>query len=274
MNAIRRRLAAVSALSLAITGLAGCSALNPSFVGLLVPDGAVPATTIENARGHVVFIFVNNTEFDPTLVAYLRDQGVDVDDPNLRPRVRFRVRFTFVDDSFLSVEFIDGSEVFQTQVDVGNGSEFVGLLPPDLTQNEKNNAVVLCDVARVEIEQNLVEVFVPVFLKQVRIQPPTDQNPAQTIFQMAFQPQFVPLEVDQVDADGAVTLLRNFGVRDVPAPPENLACGSAVAGILSGTLSVPFISDENGVNNPGFLNTDIQRQAAIPGRYQFRLEVR
>ncbi|HEY3241910.1 MAG TPA: hypothetical protein VGM03_01040 [Phycisphaerae bacterium] len=257
-----------------VCGMLSCSALNPSFVELFAPEGSIPALPIENPPGHVAILLANNTVFDPALVTYLSSQGVDLGDlTTLRPRVRFTTRVTFVDNSFLDLEFVDGSNIFQNRVDTGNGPMFAGALPPDLTQNTKTNAVVLCDVARVEV-LDPVEVFVPVFLKIIMITPATPQNPAQPILAGTMAPQFRPLLVDVLNADGAVVLQRNFGIRDVPPVATGLTCGSVVGMIMSGTLRVTFVSDENGVNNPGYVTTDIQGAATNPGRFQFRMSIR
>ena len=268
--------AAVVAMTAPLWG-AGCSALNPAFVDTLAfvdQDSIIASSTLENAPGHIPVMLVNNTIFSSELLAFLeREQpGSIPDDPDLRPRLRFRVTVMFTDGNSTTFEFVDGSQLVQGDPIVGDPDFDLGtlILPSDLTENALTNAVVLCDVALVTID-GLIEMFVPVNLKEIQVEDagqgtePTRQLATITL------PQFVPLLVDEVDANGTVVTLRNFGVRDIPAPATNLLCGTVVAIVLNGTLTVPFVVDENGETVPGFLDTDVGSQTSIPGRFDLEL---
>ena len=116
---------------------------------------------------------------------------------------------------------------------------------PDLNQNDLNNAVVLCDVSRIEIEPGSdIEVFLPVELARYNfreIQDPGEAGAVGTyVLQESIPPRFRSLETDETDADGNIVVRRNIGVRDVPAPVPNPVCGSVVPIIMNGVLSVPF----------------------------------
>lgn len=265
-------------------GFGSCSSVfNPSFLALIStpsPDetGAVPSITIPNSPGHVPVVFVNNTRFDDNLLNFMSGIGVDIDQPNLRPRIRVRTNISYVNGGTNVVEFIDGSSIVQGSAVTGDGVQQNPLVPTDLTENDLDNIVAICDVARVApgIEADnmtvTVEVFVPVFLKTIRVveQDLIVQRELQTIT----QPQFSVLQGDEVDANQNITLLQNFDIRDIPVAATNLQCGSVVGFSISGTLQVPFVIDELGQNVPGFLDTDTLSQAASPGRFEFRTTVR
>ena len=192
----------------------------------------------------------------------------DAEKRSLRPRLRFRVLITFSNGSVLPIEFIDGSTKLIDQ-------SFNAQLIPDLNQNDLDNTVVVCDVARVELlPGSPIEVFMPVEItewEQVITTVGDDQFITFTIEQ-EHPPQFTPLEVDQIDFDGNVVLRQNIGVRDVPAPVDNLLCGSVVAIIINGTLSAPFL---DGVDDgPSYDNGDLQTVAGIGGRFEFIVTVR
>jgi len=248
----------------------GCTAFNPAFVNLLGGNVATSLATIPNPPGHVVVAFVNNAEIDESLVNLVKD-GLDLSATelaNLHPRIRLRIRITFVDGTFQTVEMISGSRNF---VDASFNAESI----PDLNQNDLTNVVVQCDVARVELEPGSnVEVFVPVGLQGFQlVTVNTSGGATSTTFQprLAFPPQFRALAVDDVDADGNIVLRRNVDVRDQLTATTNVVCGSVVAINMNGVLSVPFQID---ASQPSFDQDDAQTVASIGGRYEFRVTVR
>ncbi|MFH0981496.1 MAG: hypothetical protein V2A79_08155 [Planctomycetota bacterium] len=266
---------------------AGCSALNPSAINVLFPAdvaASIGGATTENAPGHVVIIFINNTHFDGNVLNFLRNRGIDVDsDPNLRPRARFQVQVLFSTNVITTFEFVDGSAVFDgvvTTVDAnGVVTTTAATPPPDLTENTLNNMVVLCNVAAVapavEITETTssLEMFVPTSLKEITVTA-TELGLIRRELKSVTPPRFVPLVVDAVDETGAVTEVHNFGTRDVPGFPTNLTCGSVVTFVLNGDLTLPFVVDETNANVPGYLDTDTPAQAAVPGRFELIVSVR
>ena len=279
----RRTIGGILLLAFAL-GFGSCSSVfNPSFLALVStpsPDvtGAVPSITIPNSPGHVPIVFVNNTRFDDNLLNFLSGIGVDTTQPNLRPRIRIRTAISYVNGGTNTVEFIDGSDIVQGSANTADGVQQNPLLPTDLTENDLTNIVAICDVSRVApgIEADnmtvTVEVFVPVFLKTIRV---VEQDLiVQRELDMIAPPQFTVLEGDEVDGNQNITLLQNFDIRDIPVAATNLQCGSVVGFSISGTLQVPFVIDELGQNVPGFLDTDTLQQAASPGRFEFRTTVR
>jgi len=90
---------------------------------------------------------------------------------------------------------------------------------------------------------------------------------------------FRVLQPDQTDDDGNVVVQANVGIRDFPAPVINPICGTVVAVIMNGTLSVPFLQgvpDPTGVgqlNDPSFDAGDVSSVASIGGRYEFLVTV-
>lgn len=263
------------ALAVSLIGAGSCSAFNPAFVDVVVPGGT--GSTIDNAPGHVVIQFVNNAEVDERLIAYITsDDGgnldlTDLERRQLRPRVRLRVQVTFADESTNIIEFVDGSARLVDQA-------FDVTALPDLNQNDLTNAVVLCDVSRVEIApQTDIEVFVPVPMVQYEIVEVVDANDivvgVTPVAREVLAPQFRPLQVDQIDEDGNVLVRRNIGVRDVPSPIPEPLCGSVVTIVLNGVLSVPFL-DEFGIEVPSFDQNDASSVGGIGGRYEFVVGVR
>jgi len=250
---------------------AGCSAFNPAFVNLIDPTGTAGLATLPNPPGHVVLTFVNNAEVDERLLEFLasRLNLTDAQKRNLRPRVRFRVRITFTDGTFQTVEFINGS---RNLVDPAfDASAF-----PDLNQNDLNNVVAVCDVASIQIEPGTnIEVFLPVELVGFELVEVTNPggNTVTTTFveRQRTLPQFRALQVDTVDEDGNIILRRNIGVRDAPSPTPNVVCGSVVAIVVDGVLSVPFLE---GISDlPSFDIDDVDTVASIGGRYEFTVSV-
>jgi len=252
--------------------LCGCSVLNPAFVNLFDSSGTSSLATLPNAPGHVVVALANQTEIDERLLAFLASKMslTDAQKRALRPRVRMRLRVTYVDGTFQTLEFIDGS---RNLVD----PSFDAQAFPDLNQNDLNNAVVLCDVAQVEVEPGTnIEVFLPVELIQYQLVESTT-TAGGTIFtdfqrRGSLPPQFRTLRIDEVDADGNVTLQQNIGVRDVPSPTPNVICGSVVAITIKGTLAAPFL-DVISPNTPSYDIDDAATIARIGGRYEFIVTV-
>lgn len=265
---IRARLARWPlAVGLLAAFLGGCSAFNPAFVELVAPGVANTLVTLDPAPGHVVIAFVNNTEMDEQLIGYLDGPGgmnfTDAQKRNLRPRIRARVLVTFADGAQARFEFITGTPNVIDQRETA-------FADPDLSGNGLNNSVVLCNVARVELLQGSVEVFMPVRLTVYEL-----QDVGLGVFSTFRQreqiaPQFRPLEVDDVDEDGNTILLRNVGIRDVPGPVVSPLCGTVVTISLTGTLNVPFLIGP-GVegNDPSYDRDDEPTVAAIGGQYDF-----
>jgi len=249
----------------------GCTALNPAFVDLIDGGNGSSFVTIPNPPGHVVVTVVNRTTVDEQLLTYLTAQPGFPAAGNtvLRPRIRMRLRVTYSDGTFQTMEFITGSK---NLIDPAFGTQAV----PDLNQNDLDNVVVLCDVASVTVEPgSAIEVFVPAALQQYELV--QTQNPLGGVDptlqrRNLIPPQFRALQVDDVDADGNTLLRRNIGVRDAPAPTPNVVCGSVVAVIVDGVLSVPFLAGVD-VNAPSYDINDANTVAGIGGRYEFLVTV-
>ncbi len=250
--------------------VAGCGSLfGAGFVDLISPGSA----TINNSTGHVVLAFVNNAEVDERLVEYLTTTGgltlTNAERRELRPRVRFRIRVTYSNGNVNSFEFVSGSRKLIDQ-------RFDADAYPDLNQNDLDNTVVLCNVARVELDPSAsIEVFVPVELityQSREIQ--NQQGGAVLVYQVQGRsaPQFRPLVPDTVDADGNTLLRANIDVRDVPGPVVNPSCGAVVSVVMGGVLRVPFL--ENVDDDPSFDAADAATIAGIGGRYEFTVGVR
>lgn len=250
----------------------GCGALNSSFVALFPVDDGVGLATISNSPGHVVVTFVNNSEFDERLVGFLAPQLElsDAETRALQPRVRMRVRITFRDGSFQTVEMISGSRSF-----VEPGADAASL--PDLNQNDLTTVVGQCDVASVQLEPgSAVEVFMPVTLTAFElVETTTAGGGLTTDFQPreTRQPEFIALAVDTTDADGNTVVRRNIGVRDIPVPTINVICGSVVAITMTGVLTVPFLDAAPDATGPSYDRDDAETVALIGGRYEFNVSV-
>lgn len=251
-----------------VLGLAGCDAFNPAFVSLVAPEAAATVASVPNPPGYVVVGMQNNVRIDGQLLSFLSDDlGLSpAEESALRARIRMRLRITFSDGTFQTVELISGSGDF---VDPA----FDATATPDLNRNTLTNVAVRCDVASVELEPGTnIEVFIPVPLEiwelvEVDVGDETAIQPQQ---RGTIPPQFRALLVDDVDADGNVTLQRNIDPRDVLSPTTNLVCGSIVPVIVDGTLTVPFFSQAT-TGNPSFDQDDENTEAGIGGRYQFRV---
>lgn len=257
----------------------GCGAFNPAFISVVAPGAAASTATIDNAPGHVVMQFINNAQVDETLLNYLRTEGglsiSDAEVRNLRPRVRLLMQVTYTNGQVLRFEIVDGS---QTLID----NRFQATAEADLNQNDLDNAVARCDVARVEIAPgSSIEVFIPVELLQFDQQETVVGNNVviEYILRDRIPPMFRVLQPDQTDEDGNVVVQANVGIRDFPAPVINPICGTVVAVIMNGTLRVPFLQgvpDLSGVgqlNDPSFDSGDASSVAAIGGRYEFLVTV-
>lgn len=249
--------------------LTSCEAFNPAFVSLFDSEGTGTFQSIPNAPGHVVLTVLNNAEIDERLLTFLESRLMlsDAEKRSLRPRIRMRIRVTFVDGTFQTIEFVTGSA---NLVDPTFGAQ----ADPDLNQNDLDNAVVVCDVASIQIEPGSeIEVFVPVQLTAFELIEIAGQggNTVGTTFEprLRIPPQFQALQVDDVDPDSNVTLRRNIGIRDVPSSVTNVTCGSVIPIVINGVLAVPFsITDE-----PSYDITDENTIAAIGGRYEFLVSV-
>ncbi len=251
-----------------LTAVGGCDALNPAFVTLL-GDGTTVGT-LENAPGHVVVQFINNAEVDERLITFLEGAGLELTDDarrKLRPRVRMRVLVTFANGTTTTIEFVDGStNLVDPTFDIDNF--------PDLTQNDLDNAVVRCDVARLEVLPNSsIEVFVPGQLQEYDRQEAT-QLVAATFIQSGapLQPQFRVLEVDDVDPDLNTILQNNIPFRRQAAPAQNPFCGSVIAIEMTGVLRLPFLTGTGVVEGqPSYDRADLATEALIPGRFEFNV---
>ncbi len=265
------RAAVLGLVLAACTAVSGCSAFNPAFLNTFDPAGSGQFQTIDNAGGHVVVQVVNHADIDDELMSYLKSLGLDPtgDDPrfrNVHPRIRMRLRITFVDGTFQVIEFITGSPDL---VDPA----FDGTSTPDLNQNDFDNAVVLCDVASVQLEPNTnIEVFIPVNItefERVETSGEGGQITLPPVEREQTPPGFRALQIDDRDADGNITLQRNIDVRDVPTPITGLTCGTVVTLSINGTLAVPFLRTVS--SEPSFLRGDTSTIAQIGGSFEFRV---
>ena len=74
-----------------------------------------------------------------------------------------------------------------------------------------------------------------------------------------------------MDADGNTILARNIGVRDVLSPTPNVRCGSVVGVLITGALTVPFLTGVS--EDPSYDVADEPTIAQIGGRYEFVVSV-
>lgn len=262
--------AAALSLSLVFAG-GNCDSLNPSFVDLVDGAGTGAFTTLQNAPGHLVVQLVNNAEVDERLVAYLEGQGLNLTNAEkraLRPRFRMRINVTFTNGVTSQFEFVDGSTIL---ID----PRFNVDLFPDLTQNDLDNAVVVCDVAQVEVDPNSdIEVFVPVELLGYELVTVTQGGDVTSRFELreTIPPQFRVLRLDTVDEDGNTVLQANIPVRRAPAPADAPVCGSVIAIEITGVLRVPFLAAVGG-DAPSYDRQDPNAVSSIGGRYEFIVSV-
>lgn len=289
---------AAAALPLGI-GAGGCEAppaslFNPAFVDILDAEGTGANATIDNPPGYVPIVFVNKTRFSPQLINYLEDlnaarrlSGADptlTDLRSLRPRLRLPLRIEFENGNFLTFEFLEGDSV--VEIDVRDTDVDIGIpdLPvdPRLTESSLTRLVAACGVSRVEIDGD-PHVFVPVFARTIRVEVGEESGEQTRTLVSIQQPRFIEILPDEVDADWNVTLLRNYGIREAPAPAKDLRCGTMVGIAISGTVSIPFTGPEDEPEDefiqehsevPGFIDTDITAEASIPGRFKFLVTMR
>lgn len=250
-----------------VLGLAGCDAFNPAFVNIVAPNVAATSASVPNPPGYVVVTLQNNVQIQPRLVDYLLPDLdlTPAERQDLRARIRLRLRITFVDGTFQVVEMISGSGEF---VDPSFNAEALA----DLRTNTLTNIVVRCDVASVQLEPGTnIEVFIPVPLEIWEVV--ELENTIELQLRGTRPPQFQALQVDDVDEDGNVILLRNIDPRNVLSPIGNLICGTVVPVVVTGVLAVPFL-DEAGSGNPSFDQDDENIEAVIGGRYQFNVSAR
>jgi hypothetical protein len=258
---------------MAAVSLVGCADIfSSSFLNLVLPqpipnpDGTVPSIRLDNAPGHVAVLFVNNTTFDNRVLDYIESTGTVLGDRSrLRPRVRARFRIVYANDTESTIEFIDGDAVIESTDPVGAGVN----VPPELLAFELHNVVGVCDISRIEPVQ--VEIFLPTSLVTVRIEQ-ADEVIVREIEQID-RPGFVLLEADTVDPSNNTVLLQNFDIREAPVLVNGVQCGAVVGFTVEGTLELPFVA-VGGVTVPGFLDTDEASQAAVPGRFAFRTNLR
>ncbi len=229
--------------------------------------GCNTGTTISNAPGHVVVAFNNQTDIDEKLLNYLASVGLDAS--SMLPRVRVDVRITFTDQSFTIVEFVTGSENLVEP-------DYAAQASTDLDQPPLNNFVGNCDVARVELDPGAsAEIYIPAEIIQYQLVETTSQG-GQTVTDFeqrgVINPAFRPLQVDETDDRGHVTLRRNIGVRDVLSPVPDVICGSNVVITVNGTLTVPFL-DPVSQDVPSVDQDDEETNAQIGGRFEFNVSV-
>jgi len=244
--------------------LCGCDWLNPAFVSVFDTPGRQGRVSLPNAPGHVVVAFSNQTEIDESLLNYLLPK-LDLTAAEvlkLKPRIRMRVRITYIDQSFEVVEFQSGST---NLVDPA----FAAVSAPDLNESDFTNFVATCDVASVQQEPGTnIEVFIPVEMIGYQLvettapggQTVTDFQPRSNI-----APRFRALGIDEVNEDGDLILQRNIGVRYTLSPVPNVICGSVVVITVQGTLAVPFQITPDA---PSFDQDDLATVAQIGGRYK------
>jgi hypothetical protein len=271
----RKRLPAAVLLLVATAVLSGCDAFNPSFLEVALPaDQSLEATaaTTTNATGHVPVFFVSNARFDGALLDYLEAQGVDINIPDLRPRVRVRATVTFADGTARPLEFVDGSQITETTT-VSAGETTTATLPVDLLRPELNNQVLPCDVAEIRVDAESFTVYVPVFIRTFQVEEVEDQGLELRLLEI-LAPQFWPLERDEVDEYLNTTVVRNFPIRELPAPVFDLTCGSVVLYALEGTLEVPFVNEFNVSGVPGWNVDNEPTIEAFPGRFSVSTVVR
>jgi hypothetical protein len=240
-------------------------------VALVDPGGT--GGTLSNPPGHVVIQFINNAEVDERLLNFLVTGGglilTDTERQSLRPRVRFRVQITFLNGVTSTFEVVDGSSTLIDQ-------NFANFAEPDLEENDRNSATVICDVGLVQRQPETdLEVFIPTQITVFRQETLTNPEGGQTVAFTEVEripPQFQALEVDDVDQDNNTVLLRNIGIRNTVVPVTDPLCGSVVTITMTGTLSVPFLP-QSPDNSPSYDQADTPTEATIGGRYEFVVTV-
>jgi len=246
--------------ALALVG--GCGALSPAFV-----DFALPAeyASTETARGHIPIYFLSNAQFDTELLQYFAAIGLDVSDPNLRPRIRVIAEVRFSDGSSRNLEFLDGSDINEMVAFGENEGAFVS---SDLTSAPLTNQVVQCDVTAIVVRPEDIEVYVPISITEYTWEEVENVGMVRRYLR-TYPPRFWPLRVDDVDENLNVVTTRNLGIRDAPGPLLNVTCGSVIMFALEGALRVPFVG---GI--PSWDDDDTLQIAVFPGRYRVITAVR
>jgi hypothetical protein len=245
----------------------GCGALNPAFVNQLGGGLAASLTTVDNATGHIVVTFSNNARIDEQLLNFLLADAatnlpglLDVAAGTLKPAVRFRLLITYTDLSQATFEFASGTEL---------------LASPGFEEAVVTNVVFPCGVLSVELDPaRPIEVYVPVELAEYELVQVAgaggDVQRTEFEIRERIPAQWEQLEVDDTDEQDFVTLQRNFAPGDTPAPITP-SCGSVVALVLEGALTVPFLI---GVDEaPSYDRDDESTVAGIGGRYRFVTQV-
>lgn len=256
---------------LMLTAGTGCSAFNPAFLEIVDPTGEGQFSTLPPSPGHVIIAFSNNATVDERLINFLVTEdleegrpGVDLTDlerRSLRPRIRFRALVSFLDGTDQVIEFVTGDRIVDPR--------FAAQSETDLDQLDFDNAVVLCDVARVEFLPSApIEVFMPVQIQQWRFLPATETREDSFRLEGLIAPAFRALRVDTEALPG------NIGLRDVPAAFDNPLCGSVVTIVVEGVLNVPFLNIPEAGGNPSFDIADTETAGRIGGRYDFTVSVR
>lgn len=260
----------------------GCADLfSPSFVNLIDPDGSANIPTFDTGPGHVIVALVNNTRVDERLLNWMESTGrlnvTPAERALIRPRVRIRARITFTrdpsdpndtanaNDRAQVIEFVDGS---RNLVDLNLAETSAR----DLNQDDLDNVVVLCQVESVVLEPGAdIEVFIPVEVTTFQQTTVTDLNGNPDIITTRISTAPAGFRVLQQDD---AMLQRNIDPRDLPSPVQSPLCGSVIAIVIEGTLSVPFLDGvpEAG-GRPSFLDTDLQTQARIGGEFEFRVSI-
>ena len=263
--ASRRTATAIMVATLCGLTVTGCDALNPGFIDVIAGDAAADFAQMDNAPGHVIITFINNTEIDEQIIAYLETQGwggdlTPAEKQALSPRVRARARVTFANDEQTDIEFVTGSP---DVIEPGFGAFAV----PDVAGNDLDHTVVLCDVARVELFPESIEVFMPVELTVYELVE-TDFSTFWVI-QAQIAPRFRPLDVDTVDANMNVVVSRNISIRNLPAPVDTPRCGAVIAIVMDGALTVPFFRG----NAPSYDSSDRFSAGTVGGRYEFLVSI-
>ena len=253
--------------------LVGCGSLNPAFVTLLDPTGETGLSTLSNPPGHVVIKLINNAEVDERLLSFLESaEGgnlmlTDAQKQALRPRLRLSVRATFADGDTANIEFETGTRGLVDQAYLAEAIRA-------MRTTDLDNYVLRCDLRSIEIEPGAdIEVYMPVEVTGYEMIETTNQ--AGAVIGVTFEarertpPGFIPLRVDELDEDGNVRLWRNIEIRDVPSPANNPRCGSVIAIVVNGVLSVPFFDG----STPSYDRDDEQTEALIGGRFEFRVSI-
>lgn len=215
------------------------------------------------SNGLLLVEFVNEARIDESLYPFLLRDPTEV----LRPRFRFGLRVTFADGSDLVYRLTSGTPgIVQAPF---QPNDFPDILGPDLFPIH-----FPCEnVRRVEIDST-IDVFLPVRLYGYEfVEPQGDGGQVFHRYELrdTTPPNFHRLEVDDVDVDGNVLMLRNVGVRDLPAPVVNPLCGTTIVFRVDGTLDAPTLATVE--QQPAYDRDDLAAVARLGGRYAFRVTI-